>query len=151
MPALNIALALPDGRAYAILDTTNTVGFQSADDATQLRWQLANIDAMQPEITAATAEMFVPQMIGWDTLQPGGGVSFSKGCYPGQEIVARAHYRGAVKRHLEKHAISNAVDIRAGAEITLDDGRTAEVCNVVGISDVSCLALVVVASLRTDE
>ena len=149
--ASNTALALPDGRAYAILDTTNTATFQSADDAIQQRWQRANIEAMQPEITASTAEMFVPQMIGWDTVQPGGGVSFSKGCYPGQEIVARAHYRGAVKRHLEKHAISSAIDIEEGAEITLDDGRTAEVCNVARISEADSVALVVVTGLRTDE
>ena len=90
-------------------------------------------------------------MLGWDTVQPGGGVSFSKGCYPGQEIVARAHYRGAVKRHLEKHAISSAIDIKEGVEITLGDSRSAEVCNVARSADASQLALVVVASLRTDE
>ena len=149
-PALKMALALPDGRAYLIVDAEASTLFESADDAIQQRWQHASLEAMQPEITAATAEMFVPQMIGWDTVQPGGGVSFSKGCYPGQEIVARAHYRGAVKRHLEKHAISSAIDIKAGAEITLNDGRTAEVCNVARISDTGFLALVVAASLRTE-
>ena len=145
-PALKAALALPDGRAYVIVDTTTTDTVQPADDAIQQRWQRGNIEAMQPEITASTSEMFVPQMIAWDTVQPGGGVSFSKGCYPGQEIVARAHYRGAVKRHLEKHAISNAIDIKEGAEITLDDGRTAEVCNVARISQTEYLALIVVAT-----
>ena len=150
-PATKMALALPDGRAYVIVSAEDATGLKLADDATQQRWQRANIDAMQPEITALTAEMFVPQMIGWDTVQPGGGVSFSKGCYPGQEIVARAHYRGAVKRHLETHEISSAIDIKDGAEITLDDGRTAEVCNAARISDAGFLALVVVASLRADK
>jgi len=146
------SLALPDGRSYVLLDAALAAPpLTPADDATLQRWRAANIEAMQPEITALTAEMFVPQMIGWDTVQPGGGVSFSKGCYPGQEIVARAHYRGAVKRHLEKQAISNVIDIKEGAEITLDDGRTAEVCNVARISDAGYLVLVVVASLRMDE
>lgn len=144
-------LALPDGRAYVLLDAADAATLQLADDLVLQRWQRASIEAMQPEITAATAEMFVPQMIGWDTVQPGGGVSFSKGCYPGQEVVARAHYRGAVKRHLEKHAISSAIDIKDGTEVTLDDGRTAEVCNVTRISDAGNWALVVVASLRPDE
>ena len=149
--ATKIALALPDGRAYVLVNAEDATGFESADDATQQRWQRANIEAMQPEITALTAEMFVPQMIAWDTVQPGGGVSFSKGCYPGQEIVARAHYRGAVKRHLEKQSIASAIDIKDGAEITLNDGRTAEVCNAARISDAGYMTLVVVASLRADE
>ena len=145
------SLALPDGRAYVLLDAAAAALLPSADEAIHQRWRAANIEAMQPEIMASTAEMFVPQMIGWDTVQPGGGVSFSKGCYPGQEVVARAHYRGAVKRHLEKQAISSAIDIKEGAETALDDGRTAEVCNVARISHAAHLALVVVASLRTEE
>jgi folate-binding protein YgfZ len=59
------------------------------------RWRL--IDARIPVITAATQEQFVPQMANLEQL---GAVSFSKGCYPGQEIVARAQYRGEVKRRL---------------------------------------------------
>lgn len=144
-------LALPDGRTYVLLDAAVAATVPAADDAIQQQWQLASIEAMQPEITAATAEMFVPQMIGWDTVQPGGGVSFSKGCYPGQEVVARAHYRGAVKRHVEKHTISDTVEVMIGAEITLDDGRTAEVCNVARTTEFDRLVLVVVASLRNDE
>jgi folate-binding protein YgfZ len=50
-----------------------------------------------PMITAATQEEFVPQMVNWDTL---GGVSFQKGCYPGQEIVARTQYLGKLKRRM---------------------------------------------------
>jgi folate-binding protein YgfZ len=144
-------VALPDGRAYVLLDAASAAPLPPADEAIQQRWQAANIEAMQPEITALTAEMFVPQMIGWDTLQPGGGVSFSKGCYPGQEIVARAHYRGAVKRHLEKQAISSSIDVKEGAEITLNDSRSAEVCNVARTSDGGYVALVVVASLRAED
>ncbi len=146
--ASTITLALPDGRACLIVDTSAAAGFQSADDATQQRWQRASIEAMQPEITAATAEMFVPQMISWDTVQPGGGVSFSKGCYPGQEVVARAHYRGAVKRHLElQHFFEpSATALTEGAEITLKDGRVAEVCNAASSASGETVALVVTTS-----
>ncbi len=45
-------------------------------------------------IDSGAQDVFVPQTVGWDNV----GVNFKKGCYPGQEIVARAHYRGAVKR-----------------------------------------------------
>jgi len=48
-------------------------------------------------IESATAEHFVPQMLNFEVV---GGVNFQKGCYPGQEIVARAHYRGTVKRRM---------------------------------------------------
>ncbi|AJP59733.2 folate-binding protein [Pandoraea vervacti] len=48
-------------------------------------------------VTAATQEQFVPQMINWEVV---GGVNFRKGCYPGQEVVARSQYRGTIKRRL---------------------------------------------------
>ena len=109
-------------------------------------WNRIGIDAMQPEVTAATAEMFVPQMIGWDTVQPGGGVSFSKGCYPGQEVVARAHYRGAVKRQLERQVLPPHGEIATNREAVLSDGRIAEVCNSAVDTTGITVALVVVAA-----
>ena len=145
-----LTLALSDGRAYVLIDADVGATLTPADAAIEQRWQRASIEAMQPEITAPTVEMFVPQMIAWDTVQPGGGVSFSKGCYPGQEVVARAHYRGAVKRHLEQRTVTGTFDVKESAEITLDDGRTADVCNVTRISDTRCLALVVAASARME-
>lgn len=48
-------------------------------------------------VTTATQEQFVPQMVNWEVV---GGVSFRKGCYPGQEVVARSQYRGTIKRRL---------------------------------------------------
>ena len=144
--ASGLSLALPDGRAYVLLDADLAASLATADSATEQRWQGANIEAMLPEITDATVEMFVPQMIGWDTVQPGGGVSFSKGCYPGQEIVARAHYRGAVKRHLEKALLPSTEAPEAGSEILLGDGRSAEVCNVVRNGDSATIALVVASA-----
>lgn len=60
-------------------------------------WQWTQIQAGIPHITAATQEKFVPQMINWDAIQ---GVSFNKGCYPGQEVVARSHYLGKLKRRM---------------------------------------------------
>jgi tRNA-modifying protein YgfZ len=60
-------------------------------------WRLGDILARQAQIYAPNSEAFVPQMV---DLEEMGGLSFSKGCYPGQEIVARAHYLGRVKRKL---------------------------------------------------
>lgn len=59
------------------------------------RWDWLEIQAGIPDITPATQEAFVPQMVNLDLL---GGINFKKGCYTGQEIVARTHYLGKVKR-----------------------------------------------------
>jgi folate-binding protein YgfZ len=58
-------------------------------------WDWLDIQAGEPRITLATSEQFVPQMVNFDVL---GGVNFKKGCYPGQEVVARSQYRGTIKR-----------------------------------------------------
>lgn len=63
------------------------------------RWDLADVRAFWARITAATTATHLPQMIGLEAL---GGISFEKGCYLGQEIVARAQHRGQVKRHLAR-------------------------------------------------
>lgn len=60
-------------------------------------WQWLEIAAGQPRVVAATQEAFVPQMLNME-LPAVAGVSFSKGCYPGQEIVARTQYLGKIKR-----------------------------------------------------
>lgn len=75
-------------------------------------WYLADIEQGFPLVTQATSEHYVPQMVNLDKL---GGVSFKKGCYPGQEIVARTHYLGKIKRHL--YRISATQPLSAGAEV----------------------------------
>lgn len=60
-------------------------------------WRLADISAGVPSITAGVVEAFVPQMINLQLIE---GLSFTKGCYPGQEIIARMHYLGKLKRHM---------------------------------------------------
>jgi len=59
------------------------------------RWRADDLAAGLAWIGAATQDLFIPQTVNLDLA---GGVSFTKGCYPGQEIVARSHYRGTVKR-----------------------------------------------------
>lgn len=60
-------------------------------------WQLSEIDAGVPQVTAQTQNEFVPQMLNLHWLM---AVDFAKGCYPGQEIVARLHYRGRLTRRV---------------------------------------------------
>ncbi|GAA4335667.1 folate-binding protein YgfZ [Pigmentiphaga soli] len=67
----------------------------AADPAPAEAWRAADIAAGLPWITAATQDLFIPQTLNLDLA---GGVSFTKGCYPGQEVVARSHYLGKLKR-----------------------------------------------------
>ena len=76
-------------------------------------WKLAAILAGDPQVYAATSESFIPQQVNLDLV---GGVSFSKGCYPGQEIVARIRYLGKIKQRM-----SGAVIHDAGAEAAPGD------------------------------
>ncbi|HAT33212.1 MAG TPA: folate-binding protein YgfZ, partial [Janthinobacterium sp.] len=66
-----------------------------------------------PYISAATQEKFVPQMINFELL---GGVNFKKGCYPGQEIVARSQYLGKLKRRTTLVGIADPA-AKAGDEV----------------------------------
>ncbi len=66
-------------------------------------------------IVGATAEQFVPQMINFELV---GGVNFQKGCYPGQEIVARSQYRGTLKRRAQ--VVLAAVPVLPGQEVFHD-------------------------------
>jgi len=96
------ALALPDGRYLLI-------GIAEAEPALRRAlaphtfagdgnlWRVCSIQAGIPLVTAATTDHFVLQMLNFDAL---GGVSFQKGCYPGQEVVARTRYLGRLKERL---------------------------------------------------
>jgi folate-binding protein YgfZ len=70
-----------------------------------LRWPLDQIRAGLPQVYPETHESFVAQMLNLDML---GAISFEKGCYTGQEIIARTHYRGAVKRRMFRFACDSA-------------------------------------------
>ena len=112
-----IVIALDAARFVALLPAASAPGFRDlfgksagANDA----WRLAGIRAGVPVITAATQEAFVPQMANFDLV---GGVSFKKGCYPGQEIVARTQYRGILKRRMALGHVDGADAPRAGESV----------------------------------
>lgn len=97
-----IAVRLADGRAelWAKADEAEVLQLQLTAQLPQAplnSWLLAQVRAGVGQVTASTRELFIPQMI---NLQALGGVSFKKGCYTGQEIVARMQYLGKLKRHL---------------------------------------------------
>lgn len=101
-----IAVRLSDGRVElwtraAEAETTRSRLSAQLAEASIDRWLLAQIRAGIGQVVAGTRELFIPQMI---NLQAVGGVSFKKGCYTGQEIVARMQYLGKLKRRLYRLA-----------------------------------------------
>lgn len=84
-------------------------------------WTLLEIADGLPQIVAATRGEFVAQMLNLDVL---GGIAFDKGCYTGQEVIARAHYRGRVKRRAQRFRSAEPVAAwPPGASGRLADGR----------------------------
>ncbi|MEC5406794.1 folate-binding protein [Paraburkholderia sp. MPAMCS5] len=82
-------------------------------------WDWLDIHAGEPRITQPVAEQFVPQMVNFDVL---GAVNFRKGCYPGQEVVARSQYRGTIKRRTSLANVAGELDtVKAGVELFHSD------------------------------
>ncbi len=86
-------LLAPRHTAPALFTAAAAVGRPAGREA----WDLTEVEAAVPQIVAATQDAFVPQMV---NLQALGGVSFTKGCYAGQEVVARMQYLGTLKRRM---------------------------------------------------
>ena len=85
-------------------------------------WAWLEVRSAVPRVVAATVEHFVPQMVNLELV---GGVNFQKGCYPGQEVVARSQYRGTLKRRMVP--MTAPVALVPGQEIvhTSDPGQPA--------------------------
>jgi folate-binding protein YgfZ len=85
-------------------------------------WSMACIDSALPEIFLMTSEKLVPQMLNLDVDEI--GVNFSKGCYPGQEVVARLHYLGSAKRRL--FAFESESEINIGEPLYCTSSKSAK-------------------------
>jgi folate-binding protein YgfZ len=98
-----IGLQLPDVRVQNQVYARALIAQPNSPDARAIRnevfetWNDLEVLSAIPRIVQATQEQFVPQMINFESVL---GVDFKKGCYPGQEIVARSQYRGVIKRRL---------------------------------------------------
>jgi folate-binding protein YgfZ len=103
-------------------------------------WRLLDIAAGEPQVYASTSEEFVAQMLNLDAL---GAIAFEKGCYTGQEVIARAHYRGRVKRRLQRFVSRGALRLAAGDSGQLVDGRAFKVVDAAQLADGRCEFLAV--------
>ena len=99
----------------------------SSDSDTQMvldhyLWEQANIDAGITCVHTNTLERLTPHMINYHTF---GAVSFKKGCFLGQEIIARTHHRGRTKRKLYRAVVKNTANVNIGTEIITAKGESA--------------------------
>jgi hypothetical protein len=115
--------------------------------ADPLAWQRLAVAAGEPQVYAATSEEFIAQMLNLDCLD---AIAFDKGCYTGQEIIARAHYRGRVKRRMQRFVTARAQSLAPADAGTLTDGRAFRVVDVAALADGRCEFLAV-TQLRAGE
>ena len=108
----------------------------SSDD-----WLHDNLRAGIPEVWQAQSEEFTPHMLNLDLL---GAVSFNKGCFPGQEIVARTHYRGSSRRRT--HRFESVEPVAAGDKVADGERDIGAVLNAIGTD-----LLAVIPSEKADD
>ncbi|PXX14668.1 hypothetical protein C8R27_11422 [Nitrosomonas ureae] len=124
---------------------------QNASPVGAACWDWLDIQSGIPVILPETQEAFLPQMINLDAI---GGVSFKKGCYPGQEIVARTQYLGKLKRRMFLVHLTTTETIKAGDALYSADMVDQSCGNIVNIAPSPCggydaLAVIQQSSVNT--
>jgi tRNA-modifying protein YgfZ len=113
-------------RYWVVRPRGNEARGGAAAEHADLAWRLADIRAGMPRVYAATSEQFVAQMLNLDLLD---AISFTKGCYTGQEIIARTQHLGRIKRRLSRLSLPSG-SWSVGQALRLADGRTGRLTEV---------------------
>ena len=151
MTIVKLPGSLPQYEAYGSPQDIINLWGALADDAVCIgenSWNLLTIRAGIPEIVADTVEEFVPQMV---NLQAINSLSFTKGCYPGQEIVARMHYLGKLKRRLYRATVESDILPAPGQAILTLNENTQKVGQVVNASWASPKVAEILAVLQIEN
>ncbi len=143
-------LALAADQAAAAYGALLDAGAARAGTAA---WQLKTIRAGLPLLGPATQEEFVAQMVNYDLI---GGVSFTKGCYPGQEIVARTRYLGKLKKRMYRVAIPAGATPEVGMDVfapAFGDQSAGKLVNLAPAADggFEALAVLQIAAAEAGE
>ena len=112
--AQRLVVTLPpaDGAARALYLLATGAPAPDGPALSQADWHWAEVRAGVARITPPVVEAFVPQMLNYESID---GVNFKKGCYPGQEVIARSQFRGAIKRRAFVAQVAGAAE--AGQEV----------------------------------
>jgi folate-binding protein YgfZ len=111
------------------LATRGIVSQPKEEPSVEHAWRLADIRAGLPQIYAATQEMFVAQMLNLDLID---GISFTKGCFTGQEIIARTQHLGRIKRRLHRLRLPGGA-WAVGQAVHLTDGRSGRLTELAAV------------------
>jgi folate-binding protein YgfZ len=130
LPAGAVAAAFGRSRQLVLVPGALAVDAASVTGSRH-DWVACDIEEGLPQVYLATSEAFVAQMLNLDVT---GGIALDKGCYTGQEIIARAHYRGQVKRRMQRFASATPCTLVPGQTGTLGDGRGFKVVDAVPTS-----------------
>lgn len=136
-------VVLPHGGTLLLLAAAQQPAY---DTTLENRWRRHEIACGYPHIAATTTETCVAQMLNQHLL---GGVNFKKGCYPGQEIIARAQYRGQVRRGLASFHAAAVLPI--GTKITDSEGAEAGIVLDSVADDAGSLSLCVVKHAAAEQ
>jgi tRNA-modifying protein YgfZ len=139
-------LGLPGGSGQRAIAGGNLADVIATVEPTA--WQAADIRAWIPMVDENTTETFLPQMLNLDL---GAGVSFRKGCYPGQEIVARTRYLGRVKQRMMRAYSHSARTVAPGSRIVAAGGSTETAGSVVQAAPVSPDGMEMLVVLRLES
>lgn len=135
------ALALPYGSSrYLVLIPRSPGVPEVVAGGSRHDWVACDIAEGLPQVYIATSEDFVAQMLNLDVI---GGIALDKGCYTGQEIIARAHYRGHVKRRMQRFVSETPCTLIPGQAGILGDGRGFKVVEAVPVAQGRCEFLAV--------
>jgi folate-binding protein YgfZ len=130
---IGVGLVRPDSDRYWVIGAAEKLaqhhltGESGQADRIERDWRLADIRDGLPQIYLGTSEAFVAQMLNLDLLD---GISFSKGCYTGQEIIARTQHLGRIKRRLYRLQLPGG-EWRVGQSVRLNDGRSGRLVEMV--------------------
>lgn len=148
-PARRLAVSESEGAIVVDIDDDRFLLIASPEvqdrikvNATAGDWARAEIRAGRPLVVLSTQDQFVPQMV---NLELAGGVDFKKGCYPGQEIVARAQYRGAVKRRMYR---LRGAALQPGQDLYSDDAPGQASGTVVNAAGDESLAVLQISAVE---
>ena len=120
----------------------------SDDDTHRNAWHLEDIRSGLAWLTEAQQDHFLPQMLNWEAL---GGISFKKGCYTGQEVVARAHFRGQVKKRLLPVSVETATLPQIGASLTTGEDKAVGEVVASAVNEQGGIELLAVMSTKVIE